>query len=79
MDPAKAMLVICITIIVVIIINAAIYSTYRRKDGASSIDLFRKAASQARNPWENEDADLKELSKKIEEIKQREGKERNGS
>jgi len=77
MDVSKATLVICITVFVVIVINAAIYSAFRRKDGTGAIDLFRKAASQARNPWENEDTQLQELSKKIEEIRRIEDQERN--
>jgi len=77
MDVSKATLVICITVFVVIVINAAIYSTFRRKDGTGAVDLFHKAARQARNPWENEDTQLQELSKKVEEIRRREDQERN--
>jgi hypothetical protein len=50
MDLSKAALVICITLVIVIVINAAIYATYRRGRGPSTIDMFRQAARTARDP-----------------------------
>ena len=63
MDIGRAALVICITLIIVIGINAAIYATYRRGKGPNTIDMFRSAARTARDPWKNEDEALRELSK----------------
>jgi hypothetical protein len=62
MDLSKAALVVCITIIIVIAINAAIYASYRRGQGPSTIDMFRQAARTARDPWKVEDDALEELS-----------------
>jgi hypothetical protein len=62
MDLSKAALVICITLVIVIVINAAIYATYRRGRGPSTIDMFRQAARTARDPWKVEDDALEELS-----------------
>ena len=62
MDLGRAALVVCITIAVVIAINAAIYATYRRGKGPSTIDMFRTAARTARDPWKGEDDALQELS-----------------
>jgi hypothetical protein len=62
MDVERATLVICITVFVIIAINAAIYVSFRRGNQSTSIDLFRKAITRARDPWETEDRALQELS-----------------
>jgi hypothetical protein len=69
MDPSKATLVICLTIFVVIGINAAIYALIVHGDAHRQIDLFRKASLRARNPWESEDKSLEELSKQVQALK----------
>lgn len=65
MDTGKAILVVCLTLVIVLAFNAAIYlSVTRGKSGdrnVGSIELLRRAASRARSPWEKEDADLAEL------------------
>ena len=63
MDLSRAALVVCITIAIVIAFNAAIYATYRRGKGPSTIDMFRTAARTARDPWKGEDDALEELSR----------------
>ncbi|UCH59194.1 MAG: hypothetical protein JSV61_13370 [Anaerolineales bacterium] len=69
MDPGKAGLVICLTLFIVIGINAAIYASIRRGNTVGQIELLRKAAKRARNPWEDEDEALKELSKRVSELR----------
>jgi hypothetical protein len=69
MDPGRAALVICITIVIVIGINAAIYATYRRGKGPSTIDMFRTAARTARDPWKSEADALEELSQLTAQFK----------
>jgi hypothetical protein len=71
MDLEKAALVICLTLFVVIGINAAIYVSFRRGDGARQVDLFRQAFKTARQPWKTEDDSLQELSDLVSEIKQK--------
>ncbi len=69
MDPNKAMLVVCLTVFIVIGVNAAIYAAFRRGNEANQIELLRKAASRARHPWAKEDQALEELSKRVADLK----------
>jgi hypothetical protein len=69
LDYSKAILIVCVTLIIVIGINAAIFASTRRKRSVSTIELFRKAAKRARNPWKDEDAALSELSELVEKLK----------
>ena len=62
MDMDRASLVICLTVGVVILINVMIYLSLRRGNEVTTVDLFRKAAKRARNPWQDEDDALRELS-----------------
>lgn len=62
MDMDRASLVICLTVGVVILINVMIYLSLRRGNEVTTVDLFRKAARRARNPWQDEDDALRELS-----------------
>lgn len=77
MDPNRVLLVICLTLFIVVGINASIYALIRRGDAFHQIDLFRKAASQARDPWQREDQALEELSALVAELQA--GKTENGT
>ena len=68
MDYGKAALVICLTIFIVIGINAAIYASLRRGNTIGQIELLRKAAGRVSHPWENEDKALQELSRRVGEL-----------
>ncbi|HEX7973750.1 MAG TPA: hypothetical protein VF498_05020 [Anaerolineales bacterium] len=74
MDYTKAVLVICITLFIVIGINAAIYISITRRKGGSStlgqIELLRRAAKRAQDPWQTEHTDLQELSRRVSGLKQ---------
>lgn len=70
MDTEKAFWVICITLFIVIGINASIYVYFtRRRNQVSQAELFSKAAKRARSPWETEDEQLKELSQLVDQMK----------
>lgn len=69
MDASKAFWVICLTLFIVVGINAAIYVSVTRRSNVSQIDLLRRAAGQARNPWENEDKSLQELGDLVQKLK----------
>lgn len=62
MDLDRAFLVIFLTLGAVILFNVIIYLSVRRGNEVNTIDLMRKAARRARNPWQDEDDALKELS-----------------
>ena len=69
MDYSKAILIVSITLVVVIILNAAIYVGTRRKRPNNTIEMFRTAAKRARNPWEDEDTALSELSDLVDKFR----------
>ena len=69
MDMGKAGLVICLTIFIVIGINAALLVAFRRGNEASQVDLLRRVAERARRPWAKEDEALQELSKRVAGLK----------
>jgi hypothetical protein len=62
MDMDKAFLVVCLTVGAVVLFNVMIYLSLRRGNEVTTIDLLRKAAQRARNPWQDEDDALQELS-----------------
>jgi hypothetical protein len=72
MDTTKIVLVVCITLAVVAILNAAIFAALRRGNEAGQIDLFQRAVRRSRQPWQSEDDALHELSKRVQELKRKE-------
>lgn len=69
MDLDKAALVICLTLFIVIGVNAALYVSLRSRGTIGQIDLFRKAAQRARRPWGKEEDALVELSQRVAALK----------
>jgi hypothetical protein len=69
MDVEKLALVLCIVVPLVVGINAALYVSLRSRKTVGQIELFHKAATRARRPWGEEDDALKELSERVEAIK----------
>jgi len=74
MDLDKALLVIILTVGAVILFNVMIYLSARRGNDVTTINLMRKAARRARNPWQDEDDALQELSDIVSDFKPDEGK-----
>ncbi len=69
MDYSKAFLVVCLTLIIVIGINAAIYVMLSRRNEVGQIELLRRASKRARQPWREEDDNLQELSQRVKELR----------
>jgi hypothetical protein len=63
MDYSKAVLIVCLTLIIVIGFNIIIYASAKRDKSAGTVELLRRASQRARDPWKNEDDDLEELSR----------------
>jgi len=72
MDTTKIILVVCITLAAVAIINAAIFAALRRGNESGQIELFQRAVRRSRQPWQTEDDTLKELAKRVEDLKKKE-------
>lgn len=77
MDLTKAALIVVITLVAVVIINAAIYYSLadRNRGPIGQIKLLQRAAGRARSPWQDEDDDLQELSRLVEGLRPQESPE----
>lgn len=72
MDSEKAMIVIGITLVIVVLLNLALYAAVmRRKKRVGEVELFRRAISRAQDPWKNEKDDLQALSKQVAELQEK--------
>lgn len=76
MDPG-VLLVLLIVGILVVGVNGAIILTFRRNSpynrfhrARKAFNLGRKAIHRARNPWEKENEDLEELSRRVDSLKE---------
>jgi hypothetical protein len=72
MESDRIFLVVVLTVVIVIGINGLLYLALRRGNEANMIDLTRKALKNTRNPWEEEDRSLQELSSLVADLKTRE-------
>jgi hypothetical protein len=68
----KVTLVIGLTLIIVIGVNVILYFAVRDRSLPHQIELFRRAARRARNPWQDEDDALGELSDLVSKLENRE-------
>lgn len=73
MEPSKVFWVVCITLFLVVGINAAIFVWVSGKNTVGQIELLRRAAHRARQPWKSEEEALKELSQAVAHLKEKEG------
>jgi len=70
MNTDNVTLVVCLTLFMVIGINAALYVALRRGGEASLIELTRRAVHRLRDPWKDEDEALQELSRLVSKFKE---------
>lgn len=71
MDPSQYIFLVCLVAFIVIGVNAFLYVTLKQKNTINQVDLLRKAAERARDPWGEENAKLAELSQRIEDLRSR--------
>ena len=70
MNTDNITLVICLTLFMVVGINAALYVAFRRGKEASLVELTRRAVQRMRDPWKDEDDALHELSRLVYKFKE---------
>lgn len=73
MDYEKVALVVCLTLFIVVGVNATIYAMLRGGSTLSQIEILRRAGQRARQPWKPEDDALDELARRVAELKKEEG------
>ncbi len=64
----KALLVIGLTILGVVVLNAVIFMAWRDGSLSQLIDMTRRVSLRARDPWEEEDSSLKELNQLVKQL-----------
>ena len=64
----NGLIVLVIVLVLVIGINGALFMSLRRGRKFQQFNLWRKAVGRARDPWGNEDRDLAELSRRVQEL-----------
>jgi hypothetical protein len=63
------LLVICLTALIGIGVPAMLYAGLRGRGTIGQIELMRKAAKRSQQPWQPEDAQLKELAQRVEKLR----------
>jgi uncharacterized protein YlxW (UPF0749 family) len=75
-ESQKAFLVIGATLLIVVLINLALYTLVkRRKPNTGEVDLIRRAMKQARDPWKDEQTKLDSLSRQVAELQNQSNRE----
>ncbi len=69
MENARLSWVICLTLVLVVVLNISIYVALKGKKTQSMADVLRRFTKGVRNPWEAEDAALSELSDLVAGLK----------
>ncbi len=67
---SKAILAIIIVILLVLGVNGILYLLLRKGQTNQHLELWQRAVRRASNPWQDEENNLKELSKLVEELKE---------
>jgi hypothetical protein len=78
MDFSKAFVIVGIALVVVILFNVGIYFGYARKNSRNEYNDMINVMKNARNPWSEEDANLKELSRRVDSLVDKEPAAQNG-
>jgi hypothetical protein len=78
MDYEKVLIVVCLTLLIVVGVNAAIYFLIRGSGTVTQIDLMRRAIGRARKPWLDEEEALKELSQRVASLREMKKDSREG-
>jgi Sec-independent protein translocase protein TatA len=68
----KVTLVIGLTVLIVVSVNVILFFGFRDRSLPYQIELFRRAAQRARDPWQDEDDALEELSNLVSKLENRE-------
>ena len=77
MDFSKAFVIVGIALVVVILFNVGIYFGYARKNSRNEYNDMINVMKNARNPWSEEDANLKELSRRVDSLMEKESDAQN--
>lgn len=69
LENPESILILCLVLILGLGFPISLLLAARRGEDVQEISLYKKAAKRARNIWGDEDQDLEELSKRVENLK----------
>lgn len=61
--------VICLAVAIVVAVNGGLVLAVRRGGTQRQVELLRRAAKAARNPWVDQEKDMSELRERVAELK----------
>jgi hypothetical protein len=61
--------VICLAVAIVIAVNGGLVLAVRRGGTQRQVELLRRAAKAARNPWVDQEKEMSELRERVAELK----------
>jgi hypothetical protein len=70
----KLALILCLVPLLAFLLPYLLYIMFRSQGVKGEFDASRRAIDSARHPWQSEDKDLKELSERVEALKNRDNK-----
>ncbi len=70
MMEADKLVALVLVILLVVGLNGWFIVYVRRGGSIHEIELFRRAAKAARNPWQREDTDLQELGRLVDQFRE---------
>ncbi len=65
--------VICLAVAIVVAVNGGLVLAVRRGGTQRQIELLRRAAKAARNPWVDQEKEMSELRERVAELKSESG------
>jgi hypothetical protein len=61
--------VICLAVAIVVAVNGGLVLAVRRGGTQRQIEMLRRAAKAARNPWVDQDKEMSELRERVAQLK----------
>jgi hypothetical protein len=65
--------VICLVVAIVVVVNGGLVLAIRRGRTIREVEMLRRAAKAARNPWVDQDKEMSELRERVAELKSESG------
>lgn len=74
----RILLVSCASVFLVASLNVLIYLAFRKNEPLGKIEVFQRAADRLRKPWREEQSEMEELARRVEELRAQQGNQEDG-
>ncbi len=78
-ETIKLLVGICLIVPLVVIVNLALISAFRKRSNQSQGGMPQRAMMELRRPWKQEDDRLEELSRRVADLRHTEQRARDGA